>query len=73
MKPSPIVIETENGWEPAFWDENLREYVIEPGFALPTRAEAQASLDRDIAQSDAIDAQQRIYESQMAYACGYRD
>lgn len=80
------VIKTELGWEPAFWQEASEGFnehgvyvafpagfVIEPGFAKPTKAEAQAALDRDNEESARIDAGQRHYQSGYDYACGYRD
>lgn len=65
------VIKTENGWEPAFLYDGGWE--IEPGFALPTKREAEAALRRDIEQCAIIDAQQCAYSSGIDYACGYRD
>lgn len=67
------VIKTEYGWEPAFYWDDTREWVIEPGFAKATRAEAQAALDKDNEESRRIDAGQRHYQSGYDYACGYRD
>ena len=73
MKPKAKVIKTELGWEPAFLNENDGEYYIEPGFALPTKKAAEADLEQSLRVCEQIDAQDRIYQAQYAYACGYRD
>lgn len=65
------VVKTDQGWEPAFLWKG--EWMIEPGFARPTRAEAVAQLKRDLEQSARIDAQQREYARGYDYACGYVD
>ena len=67
------VIKTEYGWEPAYWSEHFKEFVIEPGFAQPTRALAQAALDADLQSSLQIDADQRAYQAGVDHACGYHD
>ncbi len=64
---------TTLGWEPAFWDNPTGDYIIEPGFALPTEQEAQDALERDLREAAGLDAQQRLYAVQYAYACGYHD
>ena len=84
-EPKPKVVKTENGWEPAFWwnahtifpngieTKVPAGYQVEPGFAKPTKAEAQAKLDADLRQCAYIDATSRQYQSQYASACGYHD
>ena len=72
-RPRAIVVETVFGWEPAFWDEESQNYAIEPGFALPTKQEAEQVLQHDLEQASLIDAQQRRYSSQLDYACGILD
>ena len=67
------VIKTEEGWEPAFWDEHSNEWSIEPGFALPTKRKAEQALKADADACNKIDATDRLYASQYEYACGYRD
>ena len=67
------VIKTAEGWEPAFWDEQTKEWYIEPGFALPTKCEAEQALKADAEQCARIDAADQLYASQYDYACGYRD
>ena len=62
------VIKTEFGWEPAFDTGNGEGYVIEDGFAKPTRAEAQAALDASLE----CESESR-YAAQYAHACGYID
>jgi hypothetical protein len=67
------IVKTEFGFEPAFWNEDSGSYVVEPGFAKSTRDEAQEALNRDLQSCRDSDFQSRIYEAQIAYACGERD
>ena len=67
------VVKTELGWEPAFCWPDTKEWVVEPGFAKPTRQQAQEALNRDNEQAARINASERAYSSQYAYACGYYD
>jgi hypothetical protein len=67
------VVKTENGWEPAFWQEHFGEYVVEPGFAKRTKREAEAALAADLAISAACVAAERLYQGQYAYAAGYHN
>jgi hypothetical protein len=71
------IIKTDLGYEPAFSHRdalgNYGEYEIEPGFANPTRREAQAALDADLRADQRVSAADRIYQSGFASACGYHD
>lgn len=67
------ILRTCNGFEPAFrWNRN-GQWEVEPGSAKPTLAEAIAAMDRDWNQSHQSEAAERLYQSGIAYACGYRD
>ena len=48
MKRKAIIISTIYGYEPAFWNEEFQEYVIEPGYASTTREEAEQRLADDL-------------------------
>ena len=67
------VIKTALGWEPAYWSAELDQYIIEPGFALPTKnaaIEALRQCDEECRQLDTDAARER---AKYDYACGYRE
>lgn len=37
----PIIVKTSNGFEPAFWSEEYREYIIEPGNVYQDREDLE--------------------------------
>lgn len=68
----PKVVKTERGWEPAFWSEHHNDYFLEPdSVAKATREEAEAALKADLEYAADCDAQDRHFQAQLAYACGY--
>ncbi len=67
------IVKTELGFEPCFSFDDGKTWGIEPGFAKPTRAEAQAVLDADIALSHAWESESRNYRIGYDHACGYQD
>lgn len=40
----PIVVKTSEGYEPAFWNYWHQDYVIELGYAKPTREEVENDI-----------------------------
>lgn len=73
LNPYPIIVQTEAGFEPAFWSHEFACYCVEPGFALTTREEAQSRLDNDVEALRASNTATRTYAGAMAHACGYHD
>ena len=67
------MVATVFGYEPAYWSDEFAEYVIEPGYARPTKAEAEQQLRDDQEIALQLRQSEREYATGMAYACGYRD
>ena len=66
------VVKTEFGWEVAFIG-NDGIWEIQSGFALSTKAEAEAAL-RALEEADVrVRISERDYQAGYAYACGYYD
>jgi len=73
----PRIVKTEYGYEPEYWFDGTPTipagWYVEPGFARPTRAEAEAQLNREIANWAAVETAAKEYLAGLDYACGIRD
>jgi len=69
----PIIVSTENGYEPAFWSAEFRTYCIEPGWACATMAEAEARLADQLEVLARLEGSAREYAMGYSHACGYHD
>lgn len=42
--PSPIAVQLNDGWKPAFWDRWYQDYIIELTWTRPTKEEIEADI-----------------------------